>query len=92
MSIYQPVERLQPRHAPPMLSRGTRPSLMRRMLSSLAEFRQALKDREELDAMTCSELQDIGITRADIPRVFGPEFAREYAKRGSNLPGSTGPL
>jgi uncharacterized protein YjiS (DUF1127 family) len=37
---------------------------------------------EELTGMTDRELADIGLSRADIPRVSEQEFAEEHASRG----------
>ena len=36
----------------------------------------------ELGRLSDRELSDLGISRSDIPRVFDPEFAAEYANRG----------
>ena len=63
-----------------------RRSLLARLASAVAERYAAWNARrvaiEELGGMTDRELADIGLSRADIPRVTEKEFAEEHASRG----------
>jgi uncharacterized protein YjiS (DUF1127 family) len=58
-----------------------------RLFRVIAAMRQRAREREELHGLSDMELRDIGITRGDIDRVFGPAFVREYSRRG-DFPGS----
>jgi uncharacterized protein YjiS (DUF1127 family) len=49
--------------------------LARRVLAGFAEWRRRRAVMLEMAMMTDHELADIGLSRADIPRVFDPAFA-----------------
>ncbi len=83
MSAYRSSEYLQPVHASPMISRPRKSGLITRILNFIGAFRDRVRERQELQGMSPVELRDIGITRGDIDRVCGPEFAHEYATRGN---------
>ncbi|HET6184532.1 MAG TPA: DUF1127 domain-containing protein [Acetobacteraceae bacterium] len=59
--------------------------LVGRFGEALAAWRRRARERRQLGAMTGRELRDIGITPGDLNRVFGPEFAKEYASRGRDI-------
>ena len=52
-------------------------------LASLAEWHRRRAVMQEMAMMTDRELSDIGLSRADLNRVFEPSFATEHA-RGRN--------
>ncbi len=55
----------------------------------LADFPHRRMVLDELSMLTEHELADIGLTRAELPRVFDPEFAaRRVADRGSRRVGA----
>jgi uncharacterized protein YjiS (DUF1127 family) len=63
----------------PLLAR-----LFARLGTALLRWAERVKEASErrrtlaeLNAMTDYELADIGLTRADLPRLFDPEFVRE---------------
>jgi uncharacterized protein YjiS (DUF1127 family) len=53
--------------------------VLSRLVRATAAFFRRRRERRTLYQMSEAELRDIGITRADIDRVFGPEFTREFA-------------
>lgn len=84
MTAYIPRDQLLPT-AKGLISRPAtrRAGFVSKLAHAAATWAEHARARRELDGMSPSELRDIGITRGDIPRVFGPEFAREYANRGA---------
>jgi uncharacterized protein YjiS (DUF1127 family) len=61
------------------------PEPLARLFRVIAAIRQRARERQELHGLSDMELRDIGITRGDIDRVFGPAFVREYSRRGDFL-------
>ena len=53
-----------------------------RLFHAIAAMRRRARERQALCGMSDMELRDIGITRGDIDRVFGPAFVREYSWPG----------
>jgi uncharacterized protein YjiS (DUF1127 family) len=79
--VYQPKEWLQAGDVGKIIYLPSRPSgLLTRVSETVAAWRRRASEMNELPPMSCAELRD-SITRSSIPRVFGPEFAREYARR-----------
>ncbi len=52
-----------------------------RLTRIVAKLRKRERERQELYRMTCRELRDIGLTRADIEHVFDPNLTFEFAER-----------
>jgi uncharacterized protein YjiS (DUF1127 family) len=50
-----------------------------RAMGAVAQWRRRQTVMRELEMLTEHELADIGLTRADLPRVFDPAFAAEHA-------------
>ncbi len=84
MSVLHPTEWLRSQDSGANLAErlqletGPRARLGR----AVAAYVRRRRERRELVDMSDRELRDIGITRADIDRVFGPNFVREYAMLG----------
>jgi uncharacterized protein YjiS (DUF1127 family) len=57
-----------------------------RGISALAEWRHRQETLREMEMLSDHELADIGLTRADLPRVFDPAFAAERP-RGQDYAG-----
>ncbi len=57
-------------------------TLLRRLADRFARFRARYAAIAVLRRTSDRELRDMGITRADIGRVFDATFADEYARRG----------
>ena len=70
---------------PEALSPRTRPTLVQRLASRFAALREHIAVAAELSRTSDRELRDMGITRYDTSRVFDPEFADEYARRGADI-------
>lgn len=70
---YEPV--------PPHREPGPLARVAASVRRSVAAYRQRRRVMNELAEMSDRELADLGISRYDIPRVFDPAFAREYAER-----------
>ena len=81
MSVRYPPEWLRSQDSGATLAEYLRPKAgpLTRLVRAVAALGKRARERRELQAMSDRELRDIGITRADIDRVFGPAFAREYA-------------
>ncbi len=64
------------------LRRGLRTSLtaLSTMVQAVASFPAKRRAYSDLLALSPRELADIGLTRADIPRVFDPDFATARQK------------
>ena len=56
-----------------------------RLLARLAEWQRRRTVIAEMATMTDHELADIGLSRADLGRVFDPSFAAEHARRGEYI-------
>lgn len=56
---------------------------LRGLMTAVAEWRQRQVVLREMQTMTDRELSDIGLSRADLTRVFDPAFAADYT-RGRN--------
>lgn len=87
MSIHYSKDLLQPQSDVVVpLSLPGRPrrrrGVLQRIAHAFAAWRAHFAETQALFNMNAEELRDIGITRADIPRVFGQAFAQEYARRG----------
>jgi len=78
----------------PTPNAGTQPAprgLLRQIGDGLAWFARGIRnwaDRQstltEMGLMSDRELSDIGLSRADVPRVFNPDFIADHARgRGS---------
>ena len=50
------------------------------VLAWLRQWRQRRQVVSELALMSDRELSDIGLSRADLPRVFDPAFASDHAR------------
>ncbi len=50
-----------------------------------AQMRRRRRAMNELYMLTDHELDDIGITRSEIPTIFEPGFAEQYASRRSHV-------
>jgi len=75
--------------APHAVAQPAPRSLLRQIGDGLASFAQGVKnwaDRQatlsEMGMMSDRELSDIGLTRADVPRVFDADFVADHARRG----------
>jgi uncharacterized protein YjiS (DUF1127 family) len=62
---------------------GSSKSWFGRLTSAIGEWRQRHAVLQEMQTMTDRELSDIGLSRADLGRVFDPAFATDYS-RGRN--------
>jgi uncharacterized protein YjiS (DUF1127 family) len=84
MSVRHPPEWLRAQDSSATLTWQVRAEtgLRARLARAVAAHRKRRRERRELEAMSEAELRDIGITRADIGRVFGPGFVREHAIPG----------
>jgi len=83
MSAHYAKEWLEPRdNAETLVSLHRKPNRASLIARGLEAIRDHARERRELSAMSDGELRDIGIGRSDVDRVFGPAFAREYARRG----------
>jgi uncharacterized protein YjiS (DUF1127 family) len=56
---------------------------LRKLMSAVAEWHQRQAVLREMQTMSDRELSDIGLSRADLTRVFDPAFAADYT-RGRN--------
>lgn len=82
MTAYSPRNTLAFR-TPEAFSSGIRPTSLARLAARLAGLRERIAAKAELSRASDRDLRDMGITRYDIGRVFDPEFADEYANRGT---------
>lgn len=65
--------------------RARKPGLaawMSRQIAAFVAWRQERDALAELSAMSAHELQDIGLTRADLSRVFQPALCDDLRQRG----------
>jgi uncharacterized protein YjiS (DUF1127 family) len=51
-----------------------------RFVAAIADWRRRQAVMREMETLTDRELADIGLTRADLPRVFDPGFAVDHAR------------
>ncbi len=51
-----------------------------RIVSAFAEWRQRQAVLQEMQTMSDRELSDIGLSRADLARVFDPKFAADHSR------------
>ena len=65
-----------PAFAPVEQNHGIREWFSRR-ISAFAEWRRRQATLREMEMLTDRELADIGLNRADLPRVFDPAFAAD---------------
>jgi uncharacterized protein YjiS (DUF1127 family) len=81
MSVHHPTEWLRSQDRSTTLAEHVHPKarLLTRLVRAVAAYGGRRRERRTLYQMSEAELRDIGITRADIDRVFGPEFAGELA-------------
>jgi uncharacterized protein YjiS (DUF1127 family) len=81
MSVHYPPEWLRSQDISARVPEHLQPKAgpLARLAHAVAVSRKRARERRELQGMSDRELRDIGITRADIDRVLGPAFAREYA-------------
>jgi uncharacterized protein YjiS (DUF1127 family) len=73
----------------PKLSREEKPGFAARLTGAvqwLAEMPRRRALLNELSVLSDHELQDIGLTRGDLPRVFDPGFGRQrsFARTAGN--------
>lgn len=54
--------------------------LLKRAVAAVAEWRRRQAVLQEMQLLTERELNDIGLTRSDLPRVFDPAFAADRAR------------
>ena len=85
MSIHHPKEWLRSQDSSASLAKQLRSETgpRARLVRAAAAYLRRHREKRALQGMSDAELRDIGITRADIDRVFGPAFAREYAIPGN---------
>ena len=57
-----------------------------RLLTHVGEWRRRRAVMREMALMTDHELSDIGLSRADVARVFYPPFAAEHARGRNYIP------
>lgn len=57
---------------------------LRGMFARMTEWQHKRQVMEELSMMTDRDLSDIGLTRADLPRVFEAEFTTSHARNRSD--------
>ena len=81
MSVHYPPEWLRSQDSGATLAKHLRAETgpRVRLARAVGAYFRRRRERRDLQGMSDRELRDIGITRADIDRVFGPAFAREYA-------------
>jgi uncharacterized protein YjiS (DUF1127 family) len=77
----EPELRQASRNARPARSRGFAQTLAAKVLAVRAWFRENAA-AAELNAMSDRELQDIGMSRSDIDRVFDPALNQDLRYRG----------
>jgi uncharacterized protein YjiS (DUF1127 family) len=53
--------------------------LLRRIVVAVAGWRRRQAVIREMETLTDRDLADIGLSRADLPRVFDPDFAADHA-------------
>ena len=82
MTAYSPRNTLA-FQVPKAFSPRIRSTLLGRLASRLAGLRERIAAAAELGRASDRDLRDMGITRYDTGRVFDPEFADEYANRGT---------
>jgi uncharacterized protein YjiS (DUF1127 family) len=51
-----------------------------RVVAAFVAWRRRQAVLQELDMLSARELADIGLSRADLPRVFDPAFAADHAR------------
>jgi uncharacterized protein YjiS (DUF1127 family) len=51
-----------------------------RFMAAIADWRRRQAVMREMETLTDRELADIGLSRADLPRVFDPGFAADHAR------------
>jgi uncharacterized protein YjiS (DUF1127 family) len=51
-----------------------------RFMAAIAGWHRQQAVMREMETLTDRELADIGLTRADLPRVFDPGFAADHAR------------
>jgi uncharacterized protein YjiS (DUF1127 family) len=56
--------------------------ILRHVVAAFAEWRRRQAVLQEMSMMSDRELADIGLSRADLPRVFDPTFAAQRACGG----------
>jgi uncharacterized protein YjiS (DUF1127 family) len=81
MSVLHPTEWLRSQDSSATLVEHLRLETgpRARLGRAVAAYFKRRRERRELYGMSDRELRDIGITRADIDRVLGPNFVREFA-------------
>jgi uncharacterized protein YjiS (DUF1127 family) len=84
MSLYHPTEWLRSHDVRASLAEHLEPTAESRacLTHAAAAMRKRARERRALHDMSDRELRDIGIPCADIDRVFGPAFVREFAASG----------
>ncbi|MBV8704821.1 MAG: DUF1127 domain-containing protein [Acetobacteraceae bacterium] len=84
MSLHHPTEWLRSHDVGASLAEHLEPKAesRARLTHAAAAMRKRARERRALHDMSDRELRDIGIPCADIDRVFGPAFVREFAASG----------
>ena len=59
---------------------GPAKSWFGRFMTAFAEWRQRQVVLQEMQTMSDRELSDIGLSRADLARVFDPKFAADHSR------------
>lgn len=54
--------------------------LLGRLVTAFAEWRRRQATYREMEMLSPRELADIGLSRADLQRVFDPAFAADHAR------------
>jgi uncharacterized protein YjiS (DUF1127 family) len=79
VSLEEPSLRVAP---PAPRSRARRQNLFVRLSRGIKAWRTRHEAVAEMETMSDRELLDIGLTRADIPRVFDPRYNMDLRNRG----------
>lgn len=74
-----------PRYEEPQTTRvnlpsGETKSWFGRLVTAVADWRQRQLVLQEMQTMSDRELSDIGLSRAELGRVFDPSFAQDHAR------------
>jgi uncharacterized protein YjiS (DUF1127 family) len=74
-----------PAAAPTMTRKGGLAAWLSHQLTALVAWRRDTLAAAELSSMSDRELLDIGLSRADVPRVFDPAFNIDLQQRGAGV-------
>jgi uncharacterized protein YjiS (DUF1127 family) len=71
-----------PAATPSVVRKGGLAAWLSRQVAAFAAWRRDSEAAGELSAMSDRELLDIGLSRADVGRVFDPAFSEDLRQRG----------